>query len=84
MMSALRGMRSGLNDNVVAPQVNVQVNTLPGETAEVTQRPRSDGGVDIQVQVRKMVESVVEEQISGRGRIARSFERAYGVRRQTV
>lgn len=82
-LSALRD-GSGIYAAGTAPQVNVNVRTLPGDTAEVTQRPRADGGVDIQVQVRKMVESVVEEQISGRGRIARSFERAYGVRRQTV
>ncbi|MDF2622021.1 MAG: hypothetical protein K0S00_4680 [Xanthobacteraceae bacterium] len=85
-VGAIRQFKQTANDNRAAgaaPQINVNVRTLPGETAEVTQRQRPDGGVDLDVVIRRAVESVVDEQIAGRGRIARSLERAYGVRRQT-
>lgn len=70
------GSRGGA---AVAPQLNVQVNTLPGTTADVQQRP--DGGV--QIDIRRLVRSEVERGFSD-GAFDRAGQARYGWRRQTV
>lgn len=66
------------------PVVNVSVQTLPGQTADVRQSRGADGAINIAATVRKLVEDEMVSQAQGRGRGAQALERSYGLRRQTA
>lgn len=64
-------------------QVNVTVNNLAGDRVDVQQSRGPNGEVNLQLQIERMVEGAMRDQIQGRGRVARDLETQYGLRRRT-
>lgn len=64
-----------------APRVQVIVNTLPGQTADVVQRQRPDGVTEIETTVRRIASDEISSQLSEGGDAATALERRYGLRR---
>ncbi|MDF2621404.1 MAG: hypothetical protein K0S00_4063 [Xanthobacteraceae bacterium] len=64
-----------------APRVQVIVNTLPGQTADVVQRQRPDGVTEIEATVRRIASDEISSQLSEGGDAATVLERRYGLRR---
>ena len=62
-------------------KVTVNVVTLPGTTADVQQTPRADGGVDLQVQIRRMVRGEIVGALDD-GSLDKGLGRRFGLRRQ--
>ncbi|RTL95479.1 phage tail tape measure protein [Ancylobacter aquaticus] len=66
------------------PAVNVSVQTLPGQTADVRQSRGADGSVNIEAMVRKIAQSEVLNQLSDGSQGARVLKRQWGLRRSDL
>lgn len=65
--------------NIIEPRVNVNIQTLPGTTADVTQN--SDGSLD--VKIRKIIDEHVPSAMSNpSSRISKSMTQNYAIKRQ--
>ncbi|WP_151765578.1 tape measure protein [Acinetobacter soli] len=65
--------------NIIEPRVNVNIQTLPGTTADVTQN--SDGSLD--VKIRKIIDEHVPSAMSNpSSRISKSMSQNYAIKRQ--
>jgi tape measure domain-containing protein len=66
------------------PVVNVSVQTLPGQTADVRQSRGADGAINIAATIRKLVEDEMVNQFQGNGRGAQAVQRRFGLRRSDL
>jgi len=62
-----------------APVVNVQVNTLPGQTADVKQKRNNQGGVDLIVQMKEIAREAVREDLGGGHGLTNDFAKRFGL-----
>ncbi|MDQ0347867.1 hypothetical protein [Ancylobacter vacuolatus] len=74
----------GIGSSNGGSQVNVTVNNSAGAKVDLQQSRGPNGETNLKLQIDRAVESAMVDQFQGRGRAARVFESAYGVRRSTA
>lgn len=82
---ALRAFRGTANDNsrpMAPPRISVHVSNAPaGYTARTRATMGADGGIDIELMMRRVAADEVSRQFEDGGDVATAVERRYGLRR---